>query len=89
MNWIEAVQGKARISCPFEYAAPLTEVMLLGIVSLRAGQKTPGDSKIHYDGANMRVTNTIKGSGGTNNGSERVPPARVPPAVEADVAVIH
>jgi hypothetical protein len=34
-------------------------------VSLRAGQKTPGDSKIHYDGASMRVTNTIKGSGGT------------------------
>ncbi len=65
MNWVEAIQGKARISCPFEYAAPLTEVMLLGIVSLRAGQKTPGDSKIHYDGASMRVTNTIKGSGGT------------------------
>ncbi len=65
MNWVEAIQGKAAISCPFEYAAPLTEVMLLGIVSLRAGQKTPGDSKIHYDGASMRVTNTIKGSGGT------------------------
>jgi len=29
----------------------LTEVMLLGIVSLRAGKK------LHYDGANMRVTN--------------------------------
>jgi hypothetical protein len=65
MNWIEAIQGKAPISCPFEYAAPLTEVMLLGIVSLRSGQKTPGDSKIHYDGASMRVTNTIKGPGGT------------------------
>ena len=65
MNWIETIQGKAQISCPFEYAARLTEVMLLGIVSLRAGQKTPGDSKIHYDGDNMRVTNTIKGSGGT------------------------
>ena len=51
MNWIEAIRGKAPVSCPFEYAAPLTEVMLLGIVSLRAGQKTPGDSKIHYDGA--------------------------------------
>jgi len=65
MNWVEAIRGKAEISSPFEYAAPLTETMLLGIVSLRAGQKTPGDSKIHYDGANMRVTNTIKGSGGT------------------------
>ncbi len=58
LNWIEAIRGKAEISCPFEYAGPLTEVMLLGIVALRAG------GKIHYDGANMRVTNTIKGSGG-------------------------
>ena len=32
-------------------AARLTEVMLLGVVSLRAG------TKLHYDGANMRVTN--------------------------------
>src|SRR5262249_11847255 len=54
MNWIEAIKGKAEISCPFEYAARLTEVMLLGVVSLRA------KGKIHYDGANMRVTNTIK-----------------------------
>ena len=64
MNWIEAIQGQAEISCPFAYAAPLTEVMLLGMVSLRAGQKTPGDSKIHYNGATMRVTSTIKGPGG-------------------------
>ena len=34
-----------------EYATQLTEVMLLGIVSLRAG------GKIHYDAANMKVTN--------------------------------
>ena len=65
MNWVEAIRGKAEVSCPFEYAGPLTEVMLLGVVSLRAGQRTPGDSKIHYDGANMRVTNTIKGTGTT------------------------
>jgi hypothetical protein len=51
MNWVDAAKGKAEASCPFEYAARLTEVMLLGIVALRAG------SKIHYDGANMRVTN--------------------------------
>jgi predicted dehydrogenase len=58
MNWVEAIKGKAEISSPFEYAGPLTEVMLLGIVALRAG------GKIHYDGANMRVTNTIAGRGG-------------------------
>ncbi len=51
MNWVAAAKGKAEASCPFEYASRLTEVMLLGIVALRAGKK------IDYDGANMRVTN--------------------------------
>jgi hypothetical protein len=51
MNWVEAAKGKTEASCPFEYAARLTEVMLLGVVSLRAGKK------LEYDGANMRVTN--------------------------------
>jgi len=61
MNWIEAIQGKQKISSPIEYAARLTEVMLLGIVSLRAG------TKIHYDGANMRITNTPKANGPNYN----------------------
>lgn len=51
MNWVDAAKGKAEASCPFEYAAKLTEVMLLGVVALRAGKK------IHYDGAAMRITN--------------------------------
>jgi predicted dehydrogenase len=51
MNWVDAAKGTAEASCPFEYAARLTETMLLGVVSLRAGKK------ILYDGANMRVTN--------------------------------
>jgi predicted dehydrogenase len=51
MNWVDAAKGKTQPSCPFEYAAKLTEVMLLGVVSLRAGKK------IEYDAANMRVTN--------------------------------
>ena len=38
---------------PLEYAARLTEVMLLGIVALRTGQ----GRKIEYDGENMEVTN--------------------------------
>ena len=37
-----------------QYAAKLTEVMLLGVVALRAGKK------IEYDGENMRVTNSPK-----------------------------
>ncbi len=54
MNWVEAIKGKAQISSPFEYAARLNEVMLLGVVSLRAG------GKIYYDGAKMHVTNIVK-----------------------------
>jgi hypothetical protein len=51
LNWVAAAQGKAEASCPFEYAARLTETMLLGVVALHA------EKKIQYDGANMRVTN--------------------------------
>jgi hypothetical protein len=54
MNWVNAAKGKTETSCPFEYAARLTEVMLLGVVALRAGKK------INYDGANMRVTNVAQ-----------------------------
>jgi predicted dehydrogenase len=50
-NWADAAKGKGEASTPFAYAAQLTEVMLLGVVALRAG------GKIHYDGANMRITN--------------------------------
>jgi hypothetical protein len=51
MNWVDAAKGNTQASSPFEYAAQLTEVMLLGVVALRAGRK------ISYDGANMRITN--------------------------------
>ncbi len=51
LNWVDAAKGKTKASSPFEYAAVLTEVMLLGVVALRTGKK------ILYDGANMRVTN--------------------------------
>lgn len=53
MEWIEAIRAGRQANAPFEYAAPLTETMLLGIVALRAGQ----GRKILYDAANMRVTN--------------------------------
>jgi predicted dehydrogenase len=51
MNWIRAIKGQDTLSSPFSSAAHLHEIMLLGLVSLRAR------SKIHYDAANMRVTN--------------------------------
>ena len=53
MNWVNAIKGTDQISVPFDYAAKLTEIMLLGIVSLRA------NTKLHYDAANMRVTNNV------------------------------
>jgi len=51
LNWVDAAKGTTAASCPFDYAAQLTEIMLLGVVALRAGKK------IHYDPANMKVTN--------------------------------
>jgi predicted dehydrogenase len=51
MNWVDSIKNKTEACSPFEYASKLTEVMLLGVVSLHAGKK------ITYDGANMKVTN--------------------------------
>jgi hypothetical protein len=53
MNWVKAIKGEAKASSPLEYAAGLTETMLLGIVALRTGQ----GRKIIYDGQRMSVTN--------------------------------
>ena len=57
VNWLESIQGTQQISSPIEFAARLTEVMLLGVVALRAG------AKIHYDGPAMRITNTVMPEG--------------------------
>jgi hypothetical protein len=53
VNWAKACMGQAKASSPFEYAAQLTETMLLGIVALRTGQ----GRKLFYDGEKMQVTN--------------------------------
>lgn len=53
MNWVNACKGEGEPTAPFDYAAPLTEVMLLGIVALRAGQ----GRAIHYDPESMSITN--------------------------------
>ena len=54
MNWASACKEGREASCPFSYAAPLTEVMLLGLVALRAGQGV----RLDYDAEAMRVTNS-------------------------------
>jgi hypothetical protein len=56
LNWAKAIRGEATASSPLEYAAKLTETMLLGVVALRTGQGT----KLLYDGPNMRVTNAVE-----------------------------
>jgi hypothetical protein len=53
MNWANACKGQGEATSPFSYAAPLTEVMVLGMVAVRTGQ----GRKIYYDGPNMRITN--------------------------------
>jgi hypothetical protein len=53
MNWVAACKGTGEASCPFEYAAPLTETMLLGIAALRTGQ----GRKVLYDSERMKFTN--------------------------------
>jgi hypothetical protein len=52
-NFAKAIKGEATASSPIEYAAQLTETMLLGVVALRAGQ----GKKILYDGEKMQITN--------------------------------
>lgn len=53
MNWINAIKGKEKATCPFEYASRLTETMLLGVVAMKAGQ----GKRIYYDGNAGRITN--------------------------------
>ncbi len=51
MNWVNACKGLNEPSCPFSYAVPLTETMLLGVVSLLAG------GLIYYDPKQMAIPN--------------------------------
>jgi len=53
MNWANAIRGKAKNTCPFEYAGRLTETMLLGVVAMRTGQ----GKRIYYDGEAGKITN--------------------------------
>ncbi len=53
MNWVRACKGETEAVSPFSYAGPLTEVMHLGTVALRAGAGIP----IEYDPRRGRVVN--------------------------------
>ncbi len=49
-EWVDAIKGGPVASSNFEYAARLTEIVLLGVLSLRLGGK-----KIFWDSENMKA----------------------------------
>ena len=50
-DWIDACRGGDPTSSNFDYAGPLTEIVLLGNVALRTGKR------LHWDSENMKATN--------------------------------
>jgi predicted dehydrogenase len=58
MDWAAACKGEGKSSSPFDYAAALTETMLLGVVALHANRvANQNGKKLIYDAANMKFTN--------------------------------
>ncbi|MFQ5631708.1 MAG: Gfo/Idh/MocA family protein [bacterium] len=53
-EWIEAIKKGKKSTTDFEYAAKLTETMLLGNIAIRMADK---NKILHYDGENMQFTN--------------------------------
>jgi predicted dehydrogenase len=51
-DWLRSIKDGKPASANFEYAGPLTEMVLLGNLAIRAGGK-----KLLWDGPNMKVTN--------------------------------
>jgi predicted dehydrogenase len=51
-DWIDACKGGPPASSNFDYAARLTEIVLLGVVALRTGHT------LHWDGPNMTAPNS-------------------------------
>jgi predicted dehydrogenase len=51
-DWVDAIKGGTPASANFEYGAKLTEITLLGVMSLRLGGK-----RIVWDAPNMKASN--------------------------------
>src|SRR5262245_40485792 len=49
--WIDAAKGGPKASSNFDYGGPLTELVLLGQVAVRTGEK------LHWDAAALKATN--------------------------------
>jgi predicted dehydrogenase len=57
-EWINACKGGPAARSNFDWAGPLTEVVLLGNVALKMEKQLYEKGlKLHYDGPNMKVTN--------------------------------
>ena len=56
-EWIEACKGGAPAGCHFDYAGPLTEVVMLGNIALRTGKK------LYWDPLNVKITNDAEANG--------------------------
>ena len=57
-EWIDACKGGKPASSSFDYAGPLTEVILLGNIAVRMSLKAQAKGlRLAYDGPNMRITN--------------------------------
>ena len=53
-DWLDACKGGKPPSSNFDISGPLTEIVLLGNVALRTGEK------IYWDGPNMKAKNCDK-----------------------------
>lgn len=51
-EFLQAVRGEGKTTCPFEYSGVLSEAVLLGNVAYRAGNQ-----ELHWDAPALRVTN--------------------------------
>lgn len=56
-EWTNACKTDLETSCDFDYSGTMTEMMELGLVAYRVG-----DKELKYDGENGRVTNSAKGN---------------------------
>jgi predicted dehydrogenase len=55
LQFVEACRGNGKTSAPFDYAGPLTEMVLLGCLATRFAEKT-----LEWDAANLKVANVAE-----------------------------
>jgi hypothetical protein len=57
-EWLDACKGGPPAGSNFDVSGPMTEVILLGNIALRMGQKLYEKGlKLYYDGPNIKITN--------------------------------